>query len=82
MPLTVEAFSTFTDTSLWGTGGAVVVVVPFALVLGRLGGGRRRRWSGPDGVEGVDHVLRIGLRLLQHVGSAVGDEAASSAGSR
>ena len=37
-------------------------------------GGRGRRRCRPDGVEGVDHVLRVGLRQLQDVRSAVGDE--------
>ena len=34
---------------------------------------RRRGGRGPDLVERVDHVLGVGLRGLQHVGSTVGD---------
>ena len=50
-----------------------------ALARGRAGVGRGLR---ADGVEGVDHVLGVGLGQLEHVGPAVGEEAGRWATSR
>ena len=70
MPVTAAAFRTFTSTWLWASVGTVVVAGGRARPL------RRGRWgrSDPDLVEGVDHVLGVGLGLLQHVRAAAGDE--------